>query len=42
MNPIYLENRFKRDGEDDPAFDGLESLPSEFAIITAYTHLLTA
>ena len=36
MNPIYLETRFKRDGENDPAFDELESLPSEFAIITAY------
>ena len=36
MNPIYLETRFKRDGENDPAFDELESLHSEFAIITAY------
>ena len=36
MNPIYLETRFKRGGENDPTFDELESLPSEFAIITAY------
>jgi len=36
MNPIYLETRFKHDGENDPTFNELESLPSEFAIITAY------
>ena len=36
MNPIYLETRFKRDGENDLTFDKLESLPHEFAIITAY------
>ena len=36
MNPIYLETHFKRNGENDPAFDELENLPSEFAIITAY------
>ena len=36
MNPIYLETRFKCDGENDPTFDELESLPDEFAIITAY------
>ena len=36
MNPIYLETRFRRDGENDPTFDELENLPSEFAVITAY------
>ena len=36
MNPIYLETHFKRGGENDPTFNELESLPSEFAIITAY------
>jgi len=36
MNPIYLETRFKRGGENAPTFDELEGLPSEFAIITAY------
>ena len=36
MNTIYLETRFKRDGENDPTFNELESLSSEFAIITAY------
>ena len=41
MNRIYLETRFKRNGENDPTFDELESLPHEFAIITAYTYLLT-
>ena len=36
MNPIYLETRFKSDGENDPAVNELESLPIEFAIITAH------
>ena len=36
MNTIYLETRFKRDGENDRTFNELESLSSEFAIITAY------
>ena len=36
MNPIYLDTRFKRDGENDPTFNELESIPIEFAIITAY------
>jgi|TARA_B110001469_G_C9507610_1_gene253136 hypothetical protein len=34
MNPIYLETRFKRDGENDPSFDELKSLSHGFAIIT--------
>jgi len=36
MNPIYLETRFKRDFENDPSFDMTETLPDQFAIITAY------
>jgi hypothetical protein len=36
MNRIYLETRFKRDGENDPTFNELERLSIEFAIITAY------
>ena len=36
MSRIYLETRFKSDGENDPTFKELESLLIEFAIITAY------
>ncbi len=37
MNPIYLNTRFKRDGENDPTFNELESLRRE----TAYLWLMS-